>query len=413
MIKENIDCRSWRGSWIVAAIAVLLWLSQRGVSQEGATKPAATAALQSPLPARCLAFSPDGKSLAVTHSADQGGGRLVVWNLDTKQPRFIRQPSGLLLSVDYSQKGDLLAVGGFMPEAWLLDPLSGQLKQALKGHENHVRSVAFRPNHNQLATGSYDRTARLWDLEHGKVLRVFSGHADSLRGIAVSPDGKWLASAGGIEDAARLWNLENENEPPRAFIIDGFVPQVTFSADSRTLAVSTWGGGPRLIDVATGDDADYVTGMGSVYWTAYSPDGKWLAIAAQDSRLGVFPLPHKPSSEEERRIAAQIEQFNDDDYAKREAASRRLAEIGGAAVLQLRAGLDSKSAEVRVRCRRILERMMEREFARNLAGHLGELQCLAFSPDSSRLASGDWQGVVKIWDVATWKNVTNLSYSGE
>jgi WD40 repeat protein len=360
-----------------------------------------------------VAFSPDGKSLAVTHGADEGIGRLVVWDLDTKQPRFIRQANGLLLSVDYSQKGDLLAVGGFMPTAWILDPLTGQLKQALEGHKNHVRSIAFRPNHHQLATGSYDRTARLWDLKNGKLLREFGGHQDSLRVIAVSPDGKWLATAGGGEYVARLWNLENESEPPRAFRIDGFVPQVTFSADSRTLAVSTWGGGPRLINVASGDDADYVTGMGSVYWTCYSPDGKWLAIAAQDSRLGVFSLPRKPVAEQERQIAALIEQFNDDDYTKRETASRRLAEIGGAAILQLRAGLDSKSAEVRVRCRRILERMMDREFAHNLSGHQGELQCLAFSPDSTRLASGDWQGMIKIWNVATWENVTNLHYAGE
>ena len=37
-----------------------------------------------------------------------------------------------------------------------------------------------------------------------------------------------------------------------------------------------------------------------------------------------------------------------------------------------------------------------------LQGHAWQLYCLAFSPDSTRLASSSWDGSVMIWDVATW-----------
>ena len=106
-------------------------------------------------------------------------------------------------------------------------------------------------------------------------------------------------------------------------------------------------------------------------------------------------------------------QFEDDDYARREAASKRLAELGGIALPQVRAAIESDSAEVRIRCRRLIAQAQSGATARKLTGHNAELECLAFSPDGRFLASGDWQGTIKIWNTADWKNTATLRYPTE
>jgi WD40 repeat protein len=192
--------------------------------------------------------------------------------------------------------------------------------------------------------------------------------------------------------------------------MEGYVPQVAFSPDSTTLAVSCWVQGPVLFDVVTGKQRDRLTNLGGIHWTTYSPDGRWLAVATNGRDVSIFPAQHEPTDPERREIARLIKEFENDDYAKREAASKRLAELGGIALPRLREELESQSAEVRVRCRRLIEQAQSGANARKLAGHNDELECLAFSPDGRYLASGDWAGVIKVWEVNGWKEAATLKY---
>ena len=43
-----------------------------------------------------------------------------------------------------------------------------------------------------------------------------------------------------------------------------------------------------------------------------------------------------------------------------------------------------------------------------LKGHLGDVQTVAFSPDGRWLASGGVDSTIKLWDVATWREVQTL-----
>jgi WD40 repeat protein len=133
-------------------------------------------------------------------------------------------------------------------------------------------------------------------------------------------------------------------------------------------------------------------------------------VASNGRDVYIFPAKQSPAADRRGEIARLIAQFEDDDYAKREAASKRLAELAGEALPQLREALNSPSAEVRIRCRRLVEQAQSGASAKKLAGHSEELESLAFSKDGKYLASGDWQGVIKVWNVATWENVATLDY---
>ncbi|MEX2139110.1 MAG: WD40 repeat domain-containing protein [Pirellulales bacterium] len=397
----------------VVSIA-LVSVAHRSVAQDAAQQAAKTdeqAKKQQPLAVRCLAFSPDGRSLAAGYGNNDGRGRVIAWDLAQRKPRFAKEEGEVVPSVAYSPNGEFLAIGSFLPVVRLLNPATGNVMRAWKAHDQHIRSVAFNFT-GTLATASYDQTIKLWDAPTGTVRRVLAGHQAPLRVIAFSPDGKWLASAGGQEEMVRLWNLTDQNKPPREFKMEGYVPQVAFSPDSSRLAVSVWVEGPVLFDVNTGKERDRLTNLGGIHWTTYSPDGRWLAVATNGRDVYIFPAQHEPTEAEQREIARLIKQFEDDDYAKREAASKRLAELGGIALPQIREGLKSESAEVRIRCRRLVAQAQSGANARKLTGHGAELECLAFSPDGRYLASGDWQGTVIIWDVEEWKSIATLGYTG-
>jgi|RhiMethySRZTD1v2_1073278.scaffolds.fasta_scaffold5191416_1 WD40 repeat protein len=48
----------------------------------------------------------------------------------------------------------------------------------LKGHDDHVLSVAFSPDGKTLTSGSSDNTVKLWDARTGRELATLKGHDD-------------------------------------------------------------------------------------------------------------------------------------------------------------------------------------------------------------------------------------------
>ena len=57
---------------------------------------------------------------------------------------------------------------------------------------------------------------------------------------------------------------------------------------------------------------------------------------------------------------------------------------------------------------------MYRRRRTSLTGHTDFVNALAFSPDSSRLASGSSDTTVRIWDTATWESLQTLAeHSGK
>jgi WD40 repeat protein len=254
---------------------------------------------------------------------------------------------------------------------------------------------------------------KLWDLGTGETLQTFTGPKGQV-GAIISPDGNWLAGACGNVDTVHIWSLEQPTQKPRKLDLEARrgspgnpgrpadVPQVVFTPDSRLLAAMHWEQGRiDIFDVASGKLLFAFTSINDGWkCIAMSRDGKWLGAVANYGRpltLAHFEL--SSGEEQDRQIATLIEMFHDDDYAKREAASEQLAALGPMTVEQLRTHLDSPDAEVRVRCRRLVERILDLKYAKKLDGHEAEPTRVAFSPDGKLLASGDAEGIVKLWTI--------------
>ncbi|HEV7473456.1 MAG TPA: hypothetical protein VGN90_05355 [Pyrinomonadaceae bacterium] len=156
-----------------------------------------------------VAFSPVDKMIATAPSL----GIVDWWSIDKDQsrPNQTVVAPGHVRAMAFSPDGKILAVGGGSSEAesglvTLWDTQTHKpLDLHIRGHQGvgvDVTSLAFSPTDNRiLAVGGTDKTIELWDVSTGKLLALpLEGHRFPVTSVAYSPDGRTIASgdSGGI-----------------------------------------------------------------------------------------------------------------------------------------------------------------------------------------------------------------------
>jgi RNA polymerase sigma factor (sigma-70 family) len=267
-----------------------------------------------------LAFSPDGKTLAL---AGLGQG-LGLW--DVKTGKQIRQlPAGeRIRSVAFSPNGKLVATIGNVSAVW--DVASGKILRKLRPNSDYLalspdgkqiafalldektiylddvetggearrlqadsfpNTLAFSPNGRWLAAGDDQKVVYLWDASTGKLVHRLGDHRRGVYTVAFAPDGKLLAS-GGEDQIIRLFDPQTGKEVRRLEAKGCWVTHIAFAPDGKTLAsacdipndllVAAQSGPPavRLWDVETGKEIrSWKVPRGSRR-LAFAPDGRTL-----------------------------------------------------------------------------------------------------------------------------------------
>jgi WD40 repeat protein len=227
--------------------------------------------------------------------------------------------------------------------------------------------------------------------------------SDTLRAFAASPDGRWYAGSRNVADGPEQWNarvLHNTIEPrstvciwdamsgKKVVTLDGQRAPVTalaFSPDSRTLATGGFQSSDVwLWQVPSGEPALLLPGITeacSVEAFAFQPRGQLLAIAAIDWM-------------ETGGTDGQVFLW---DLVRREVV-QTLA--GGATGLSFHPAGRRLAVSTLVQSIHVFD-LATGEIAFDLIGHLGAVNCVAYSPGGRWIASASDDRTIRLWDGET------------
>jgi WD40 repeat protein len=246
-------------------------------------------------PLKAIAFSPDGKSLAV--GGDDGILRVIetdggktTYTSPTRNARIER--------VAYSPNGNMIAVGDSNAQLAVYAPKQpNQLAMTVQGAEIGVTGVAFTADSGAVYTSGQDGKARLTagpkpdGTTAGNTatrLREFAGHTAAIAGLALVPDGSVLIT-GGSDKSVRVWEATSGKQL-RTF--QGHMTAVTAVAargDGKQLASASEDGAIRIWDLNSEDEHKAMTEATDSLWAvAFSPDGKRVAAAGSDRSIRVY-----------------------------------------------------------------------------------------------------------------------------
>jgi len=237
-------------------------------------------------PVSALAVTPDGTGYI---QGSQAGVVLRSFSNDNEE-RLASQLQHVH-ALAFSADGKTLAVAGGTPgEAGVVELWSWpapKLLGKLEGHDDLVYDVAWLPTTATLVTASADRTVRLWDTKTREVTATLTGHSGTVLALAVAPDGTLLCS-GSADHTIRVWDARSGKLLRSLTNHLGPVHSLAFRArkNDEPLTLASAGGDAtvRLWQPAVGRMLRIVRHPVAVYAAAWDPDGR-LWSGARDGRV--------------------------------------------------------------------------------------------------------------------------------
>jgi WD40 repeat protein len=238
----------------------------------------------------------------------------------------------------WKNEGELSYTDNTQPDAWVL-------------------SVAWSPNGKYIAVGCVDQIACILDITTGHTALNYTGHSKTVEIIAWSPlghaiaSGSWLPdrNAGYTEQQVHVWEARTGH---RIVLYPGhsnWVNAVSWSPDGRYVASGSTDGTVQIWEAMTGRHVFTYRGhTNAVYTVSWSPDGNYIASGGQDRTVQVWDVQKA-----------------------------------------IHAGLVDKT---------VAPVAQPSPFIITYGGHSGAINNLAWSPDGRYIASGAYDGTVKLWN---------------
>jgi WD40 repeat protein len=246
--------------------------------------------------AQSLAFSPDGRVLAVAGR----GSAVELWNTETSTvlpglgdgaetgPCIAFSPAGKLLAVsdwrDPHRRG-AVTIWDWERRRRLI---------TLYGRSGGITVLAFAPDGTRLASGDSAGIVKLWDVATGRErasLPACQLGTGGVTAMVFSPDGALLVTAGFVDRSVRIWDATSGGPRDELLRTDSGVTDLAFSPDGTTLAMAQGDGTATLWGVAPLREQGSVRAQGrALKSVAFSSDGRLLVTGGMDGAVRFWDI---------------------------------------------------------------------------------------------------------------------------
>jgi len=313
------------------------------------------------------------------------------------------------------------------------------------GHTGSVTSVVFSPDGEQIVSGSFDdQYIRIWDVATGQEIRTLMVNDNSISYLNLSPDGKYIVAASTSSSGTiNIWDRNTGKELRNVLgFINEYIMSLDISPDGKKIAALYLNfSSPnqeyitkiRLFDINTGKQLktflDYIIDISSF---AFSPDGKQIITYSFNSSIKFW---NTATGKENKSISENVDGINyisfspDEKYIISRANSKdknntfitiwdafkgmKKNVISSDYFTPIAISPDGNMIAF-VPLNERLIRLFDIVKGKNIktvsdfSGHTDKILSLAFSPDGKMLVSGSDDKSVRLWDVATGKEIRTM-----
>jgi WD40 repeat protein len=389
-----------------------------------------------------IAWHPGGRYLA-TASWDTTAR---LWDAEKGEQLYILNgQADQVHAVTFSPDGSLLASADSESVIWLWHPFEGKVYRQLRGHLGEVTQLAFTPDGKHLLSGGGDGRMMVWDAQTGKNVLSAPGESTFASRVRLSPaqdqvaailggrsifvwdtlQGKRLGTMESLpSQATALTYLDSQHSASSqkgdgvkaGQLISGhndgqlvFWDTESFETSTsrhehtaRITCIAVDAGGQRLATGGSVDGYVYVwslTNHQPILLIPGATDGctvETLAFIPNSNLLAVAGMDWKSSGQEGRLCIWDLSQ-----------AKKVVSQPMGSMAVAARP--DGKQLAVASLTESIcLFQLPGLELERELEGHDGLVTALNYTSDGQHLLSTSEDGTVRVWELATGKEVQIL-----